>query len=77
MLTPKNKETVFAEIRQKLDKIYVGLDLFMEDEETMTSKKSKSSKPSNVKKGFACLKCGYEAYKLAALSHCPLCIRCK
>ena len=43
----------------------------------MTSKKSKSSKPSNVKKGFACLKCGYEAYKLAALSHCPLCIRCK
>gem|GEM_PF-3940874 len=38
--------------------------------------KTKKTKPS-VKKGFSCIKCGYEAYKLAALSHCPLCVICK
>ena len=42
VLTPKNKETVFAEIRQKLDKIYVGLDLFMEDEEDNLSRGEKA-----------------------------------
>lgn len=30
-----------------------------------------------LKKGFSCIKCGYDAYKLAALSHCPLCVICK
>ena len=30
-----------------------------------------------LKKGFLCLTCGYEAYKLAAMSHCPLCVICK
>ena len=42
VLTPQNKETVFAEIRDKLDKIYVGLDLFMEDEEDNLSRGEKA-----------------------------------
>ncbi|MEK6900361.1 MAG: hypothetical protein AABX05_04530 [Nanoarchaeota archaeon] len=42
-----------------------------------TIKPDKKSDPATLKKGFTCLKCGYEAYKLAALSHCPLCIVCK
>lgn len=40
-------------------------------------KKAAKSKLQKARKGFACLKCGYEAYKLAALSHCPLCVICK
>ena len=41
------------------------------------SKDHKKKAPPKLKKGFACIKCGYEAYKLAALSHCPLCVICK
>ena len=41
------------------------------------SKDNKKKAPPKLKKGFSCLKCGYDAYKLAALSHCPLCVICK
>jgi len=40
-------------------------------------KKSAKSKLPKTRKGFACIKCGYDAYKLAALLHCPLCVICK
>ncbi len=42
VLTPKNKERVFAEIRQKLDRIYAGLDIFMEDEKDNLSRGKKA-----------------------------------
>ncbi len=42
VLTPKNKETVFAEIRDKLDWIYRGLDLFMSNEEDNLSRGEKA-----------------------------------
>ncbi|MEK6939765.1 MAG: hypothetical protein AABX31_03485 [Nanoarchaeota archaeon] len=41
------------------------------------TKKAVASKLPKTRKGFACIKCGYDAYKLAALSHCPLCVICK
>ncbi|HIH12151.1 TPA: hypothetical protein HA242_00330 [Candidatus Woesearchaeota archaeon] len=31
---------------------------------------------SHLVKGFVCQQCGYEAHKLAALFHCPLCLIC-
>jgi len=39
--------------------------------------KNHKEKTSTLKKGFSCIKCGYDAYKLAKFSYCPLCIICK
>lgn len=42
VLTPKNKETILAEIREKLDLIYRGLDVFIEDEKDNLSRGEKA-----------------------------------
>lgn len=42
VLIPKNKERVLEEIRQKLDLIYRGLDLFMGDENDNLSRGEKA-----------------------------------
>ena len=44
---------------------------------TMIKKKTIKSKRNTGKKEFVCLTCGYEAYKMAKLSSCPLCVICK
>ena len=54
-----------------------------EEEESMKSmskksntKKKKISKPMPTNE-FTCRTCGYEAYRRALFSHCPLCVVCK
>ncbi len=35
-----------------------------------------SFKKSVKEKGFVCPTCGYAAFRMAKLSHCPLCVIC-
>ncbi len=44
---------------------------------TSSSKKFSSGlQKKKVEKGFVCPTCGYAAFKMAKLSHCPLCVIC-
>lgn len=41
-----------------------------------SKKFSSGSEKKKVEKGFICPTCGYAAFVMAKLSHCPLCVIC-
>ncbi len=43
----------------------------------MAKLKKKKLAVGKTKQVFVCSACGYDAYKMAKLSHCPLCIICR